>query len=55
MPPTPITWPKGATIAVTRLTTAAVLVFRPAIVNEVDWGTPPTGMAVDGALCCPTI
>jgi hypothetical protein len=39
---------------VTRQTIASELVGRPAIMNAVDCGVPPTGTAADGAVCCPT-
>ena len=52
-PPTPIRCPNGATRAVTRLTRARELVWRPLM--AIDEGPPAIGTAVEGAICCPTI
>lgn len=54
-PPMPVTCPNGATIAVTRLTTASVLMRRPPTWIDVDEAAPPTGTAVEGPLSWPTI
>src|SRR5487761_456131 len=53
-PPIPVTCPKGAIRAVTRLTMASVLVRRPATIVEPGPCPPPMGTTVEGLVCWPT-